>query len=269
MAVPVPNRPDCAAILSGGLDSTTLVYHLRDAGFTPHCISFNYGQRHYKELDFAWHTAERLSLGHSEIDLTSVSSLISSSALTYGTDVPEGHYAEDNMKATVVPNRNMIMLAIAAAVAVSNSYKFVAAGMHAGDHFVYPDCRPGFILTLNEAILLGNDGFHSFEKGAIVDANGIELQDSRAIFTPFINWTKTDIAARALQLNVPLDKTWSCYKGGEYHCGRCGTCVERLEAINEAQERLKGASMYNEETHRDLTYYEDATFWKTVTKEQA
>lgn len=253
-------KPDCVAIVSGGLDSTTLVYHLRDAGFNPHCLSFNYGQRHYKELDYAWHTAERLSLQHNEIDLTSVTSLISRSALTYGKEVPDGHYAEDNMKATVVPNRNMIMLAIATGVTVSNEYKFVAAGMHAGDHFIYPDCRSEFIVQLSYAIVAGNEGFHNFET---VDGQ------PRPLLTPFINWTKADIAARALQLNVPLHRTWSCYKGGDSHCGRCGTCVERLEAINEAQERLKGADMYSEEEHRDRTHYEDKNYWKTVTKENA
>jgi 7-cyano-7-deazaguanine synthase len=247
---------DCVAILSGGLDSTTLVYHLRDQGYSPHCISFNYGQRHYKELDYAWHTAERLSLAHNEIDLTSVTSLIKSSALTYGSDVPEGHYAEDNMKATVVPNRNMMMLSIAAGVAVNSKYKFVAAGMHAGDHFVYPDCRPEFIDTLGEAILLGNEGFHAFQ--------GV-VHYTEPIFTPFIDSTKEDIAYRALELQVPLDKTWSCYKGGAVHCGRCGTCVERLEAIAGAQQRAMEAELNNGNLIEDKTEYADKQYWRTVT----
>jgi 7-cyano-7-deazaguanine synthase len=255
---------NCVAILSGGLDSTTLVYHLFNEDYIPHCLSFNYGQRHSKELDFAWHTADRLDLQFDEIDLTSITGLISNSALTHGKEVPDGHYAEENMKQTVVPNRNMIMLSIAAGVAVSNKYKFVAAGMHAGDHFVYPDCRPEFIDALSEAVLTGNEGFHNFAKREVQKFSGV-VHYREPIYTPFIHKTKADIAYRALELGVPLDTTWSCYRGKDVHCGRCGTCVERLEAIAEAQQRAMETELNNGNLIEDKTVYADKEYWRTVT----
>jgi 7-cyano-7-deazaguanine synthase len=138
-------RPDSCAIFSGGLDSTVLVYDMLEEGYTPHLLSFDYGQRHNKELTFAKATAQKLDLRHDIINLRELTHLISNSALTSGTstgdnriEVPEGHYAEDNMKATVVPNRNMIMLSIACGIAVNNKYRTVGTGVHGGDHFIYP-----------------------------------------------------------------------------------------------------------------------------------
>jgi len=245
---------DCVAIFSGGLDSTTLVYQLLNDGLTPHLISFNYGQRHFRELTFAGATAHKLGLRWDLVDLTGITHLISNSALTSDykeaegndiIDVPEGHYAEDNMKKTVVPNRNMIMLSIAAGVAVNNSYQFIATGVHAGDHFVYPDCRPGFIRLTNLAIVKGNEGFGPIEE----QQEYVESQ--QFIHAPFLHKSKADIAYEALKLGVPLEDTWSCYKGGEKHCGKCGTCVERLEAIDEAQQKYNGDKV-------DTTRYSDA-----------
>ena len=149
------------------------------------------------------------------------------------------------MKATVVPNRNMIMLSIAGGVAVADKANRIAIGVHAGDHFIYPDCRPEFIKFANAALFAGNVGFGNL--------------DADAIFTPYIIGSKDDIALRALELEVPLHETWSCYKGGSKHCGRCGTCVERLEAINNAlvtYRRKHGTRRV------DYTEYEDEAYWR-------
>lgn len=268
---------DSIAIFSGGLDSTTLVYHMLHQGMVPHLLSFNYGQRHNKELEYATRTAYKLGLRHDIVDLTGITHLISNSALTSpkctgcladgypdrycpvhgeasseAIEVPEGHYAEDNMKKTVVPNRNMIMLSIAAGIAVNNSYERLATGVHSGDHFVYPDCREEFIQITNAAIMSGNKGFGPFDDNGIL-ANGLAF-----IYAPFLHKSKADIAYKALELGVPLESTWSCYKGGEKHCGKCGTCVERLEAIDEAT----GAYLKAE----DKTEYEDTEFWKEAIK---
>jgi 7-cyano-7-deazaguanine synthase len=266
---------DSIAIFSGGMDSTVLVYKLLDEGHVPHLLSFNYGQRHSKELLSAEIIAYELKLQHDIVDLTGLTHLISNSALTAPTgvqfsevghevevptiEVPEGHYAEDNMKKTVVPNRNMIMLSIAAGVAVNNSYKFVATGVHAGDHFVYPDCRPEFIWSCNETIVSGNEGFGNIPKHDEAElAAGKPFY--RIIEAPFLNVSKEDIAYLGLKFKVPFHLTWSCYKGGDKHCGKCGTCVERLEAIDGAQKR------YHQEHQTygpvDRTDYEDTEFWK-------
>lgn len=169
------------------------------------------------------------------------------SSLVSSTDVPEGHYAQDNMKSTVVPNRNMIMLSIAGGVAVALGAQNIAIGVHAGDHFVYPDCRPLFLSLASAAIFEGNKDFG--------DLAGIP------VLAPFGNSSKADIAFEAIKLGVQFDQTWSCYKGGTYHCGRCGTCVERLEAINEAQERYVRESG-GATAPLDLTTYEDIVYWR-------
>jgi 7-cyano-7-deazaguanine synthase len=262
---------DSVAVFSGGLDSTTLVYEMMRQGLTPHLLSFDYGQRHRKELDYAFGTAVKLGLRHDIVNLSGITHLISNSALTsqptverrgYNDyehieptiEVPEGHYAEANMKQTVVPNRNMIMLSIAAAVMVNNSYKLIGTGVHAGDHFVYPDCRPPFLTATNAAIVFGNEGFGN------VPTIDPDQPLPGAIYAPFLMKSKADIATQALKLGVPLSETWSCYKGGTHHCGKCGTCVERLEAIDEAHKNLKL------ESNMDATWYEDTTFWKEAIK---
>ncbi len=275
------------AVVSGGLDSTTMVYDLLAQGYKVDMISFNYGQRHKKELQFAKMTAAQLDLRHDIVDLSGLTHLISNSALTSNSvhkgdgepnsqgfiDVPEGHYAQDNMKLTVVPNRNMIMMSIAAGVAINRQANTIATAVHAGDHFVYPDCRPEFIFALGQAIITGNEGFHSFgreldpEKDAAAVAQGY-THAAMPITTPYLQSTKADIAYKALELGTPLHMTWSCYKGGLNHCGRCGTCVERLEAIDAAAKRYTldqgWAAMKDGKALVDSTVYDDNEYWKTV-----
>ncbi|HSH80091.1 MAG TPA: 7-cyano-7-deazaguanine synthase QueC [Herpetosiphonaceae bacterium] len=205
------------AIVSGGLDSVTLAYVLRSEGYHLHLLSFDYGQRHSKELEFAALCARRLQAEHTVVDLSGLGALLKGSALTEeGIEVPEGHYAAPNMAITVVPNRNAIMLAIAYGAAVAEQVDVVAAGFHGGDHFIYPDCRPEFV-----------EAFDAMERRAV---DGFGKPDLR-LYAPFVNIGKHDIVARGARLDVPFHETWSCYKGGERHCGRCGTCVERREGF--------------------------------------
>lgn len=241
-------------VLSGGLDSTTLLYDAIAEGYEViGAVSFNYGQRHKKELDYAKATCEKLFIKHTVIDLwasgLTEALSVSKSSLVSDTDVPEGHYAEDNMKATVVPNRNMIMLSIAGGMAVAEGAHGVVTGVHAGDHFIYPDCRPEFIQAASRALSIGNEGFGHLGTPAII--------------APYMNYSKAHIALTAFRLGVPLDETWSCYKGGEIHCGKCGTCVERLEAIDEAQRMIKVDDLKHVYCI-DPTEYEDTQFWKQV-----
>ena len=205
------------AIVSGGLDSVTLAYHLVEQGYEPALISYDYGQRHSKELDFAKLCAQRLNVRHHLVDLKVLTSLMSTSSLTSdAVEVPDGHYAEETMKVTVVPNRNAIMINVATALAVSESYSFVATGVHGGDHFIYPDCRPEFIESQTETLKLANVGFIATEFD---------------VLAPFVNISKADIVTIGDAIGVPWLETWSCYKGGDIHCGSCGTCFERREAF--------------------------------------
>jgi 7-cyano-7-deazaguanine synthase len=236
------------AICSGGLDSTTMVYDLYDHDNEVHMVGFDYGQRHKRELKYAIETAHTLGLRCTIVDVSHLASLLaeSGSSLVSDEDVPEGHYAEDNMKKTVVPNRNMIMLSIAGGIAVATGAEAVYTGVHSGDHAIYPDCRGPFISAVGLALHQGNEGFGNLE--------------TPAVRAPFIDSTKADIALMALELELPLDETWSCYKGEAVHCGRCGTCVERLEAIHEAQQRYN--QMYDHDAPVDETEYADTEFWK-------
>lgn len=224
-------------VTSGGMDSTTAVYWAKHFFGEIECISFDYGQRHKKELEFAKATADRLGVYHNVVDLTGITHLIASSALTNELiDVPEGHYAEDNMKITVVPNRNAMMLNIAIARAVSIGAESVVIGVHSGDHAVYPDCRVQFIDAQEFTAKVANEGF---------------IHPEFQLAAPFINLSKAEIASIGAELEVPWHETWTCYKGGEIHCGRCSTCVERLEAFH-----LAGVP--------DQTEYEDRNYWRTV-----
>jgi len=207
-------------VFSGGMDSTTALYQAKADGFEVYAISFNYGQKHKKELDYAKKICEKENIKHEIVDLSNITKLISNSALTGDIDVPEGHYKEDNMKLTVVPNRNMIMGSIAIGYAVNMDAEAVYLGVHGGDHHIYPDCRPQFIEALNLAGYLGNEGFCS-KKFRVV--------------APFQYIPKDEIVKIGMKLNVPYHLTWSCYKGGEKHCGKCGTCVERIEAFKLAK----------------------------------
>jgi 7-cyano-7-deazaguanine synthase len=204
------------AIISGGMDSVTLAHLLKSQGCSLHLLSFNYGQRHKKEIDFARLTAQDLGASHDVIDLSGVGSFLKGSALTDEITVPDGHYAEETMKVTVVPNRNAIMLAIAYGVAVVEQAEIVATGVHAGDHFIYPDCRPEFIAAFDKMQQLAIEGFG---------------HPDLKLLAPFSQIGKHDIVTIGARLRVPYERTWSCYKGGEIHCGTCGTCVERREAF--------------------------------------
>lgn len=236
-------------IISGGLDSTVLAHLAAHQGHDVHGISFDYGQRHKKELSFAKYQLDILGGTHEVVDMSFVRHLFRESGSSLVTDetVPEGHYAEENMKSTVVPNRNMIMLSVAAGYAISIGAEDLWIGVHAGDHFIYPDCRPRFVNAANAAIVLGNSGF-----GPIPETPD-ESWPIGYVRAPFMHATKNDIADLAFDLNVNIAKTWSCYNGGDIHCGRCGTCVERLEAINSTGKV-------------DPTPYADDTYWREALK---
>lgn len=206
---------EVVTILSGGMDSTTLAYDIASLGRHQYFLSFDYGQRHKFELVMASRTAAALGCEHSIIDLP-ISKLLTGSSLTDSSvQVPHGHYEEESMKATVVPGRNAIMLSIAWAVAACKQAKVVACGVHAGDHAIYPDCRPEFLRSLTQSLFLGT-GFDG-----PVD-----------IFAPYIGITKVEILQRGVELSVPYEQTWTCYEGdGKQACGRCGSCCERLTAF--------------------------------------
>lgn len=226
--------PKTLVVCSGGLDSVTLAYQVAKERALTRLLSFDYGQRHRKELDFAAAAAADLGAPHDVIDISGMARFLSGSALTDDVDVPDGHYSEENMRVTVVPNRNAIMLAIAFGVAAGARADAVGAAMHAGDHFIYPDCRPEF-----------TKAFQTMQNCALEGMWDVEL------YTPFIDRSKADIARVAGELGVLVEKTWSCYKGGARHCGRCGTCVERLEALH-----LAGMD--------DPTEYDDPDYWRSV-----
>jgi 7-cyano-7-deazaguanine synthase len=205
------------AIVSGGLDSTVLTYLLRRGGVRLTLLSFDYGQRHRGELDYARRTAAALSVEHHVVDLTALGALLSGSALTdTRVAVPDGHYTDALMRTTVVPNRNAIMLDVAVAKAVSDGADAVAFGAHAGDHPIYPDCRPEFLRAFQDMAVLATEGF---------------ARPGLRIAAPFIAMSKAEIVELGAQLGTRFADTWSCYKGGEAHCGTCGTCVERREAF--------------------------------------
>ena len=205
------------AVVSGGLDSAVLTHHLLVEGWKLRLLSFDYGQRHAREVEHAARLAAAVGADHDIVDLRSVGALLTGSALTDdGVDVPDGHYTDESMRSTVVPNRNAIFVSVAVGVAVASGAEAVALGVHAGDHPIYPDCRPAFVDSAERLAVLGNDGF---------------LVADFVLLTPFLEWTKAEIVARGASLDVAFADTWSCYRGGDRHCGRCGTCVERREAF--------------------------------------
>lgn len=202
---------DSVIILSGGMDSVTMLYEY--AGRIALAVSFDYGSNHNaREIPFARMHCGRLGVPHIVIGLDFMHRYFRSSLLEGADAIPEGHYADDNMKSTVVPFRNGIMLAIATGLAESRGLKCVMMANHGGDHTIYPDCRPEFVAAFDAAATAG-----TYEGVRIV--------------APYTDITKADIAARGKRLGVDYGETWSCYKGGEHHCGRCGTCVERREAL--------------------------------------
>ncbi len=202
-------------VISGGMDSTTLLYQLLSEGKEVKAISFDYRQRHRKELEQAKKTCEKLGVEHKIIDLSYFKELASNSALTGDINVPYGYYEAENMKLTVVPNRNMVMSANAIAWAVNLDYDEVALGVHAGDHTIYPDCRPDFIEELRRITEIAN--FKSIR-----------------IYAPFLYKDKGDIVKKGIELGVDYSLTWTCYEGKENPCGKCGACQERKEAFEKA-----------------------------------
>lgn len=221
-------------LLSGGMDSSTLLAHAlndpahRGQPVRATAVFVDYGQRHVREHSSAVAISTHYEVDLVELDLRSFGASVNSALTNLTRSVPHGHYAEDSMAATVVPNRNATLISAAAGIASSLGHDRVLTAVHAGDHAVYPDCRPEFIAALSDATILGC--------GVMVDA-------------PFVAMSKAEIASLGGSLGVPYGWTWSCYEGGEDHCGRCGTCVERAEAFN-----LAGVP--------DPTVYTDPSFWR-------
>lgn len=200
-------------LLSGGMDSVTALYQARKEHRVVGAVSFDYGSKHnHREIPMAaWHCG-RLGVAHEVIRLGFVDELFQSDLLRSGGDIPEGHYEESSMKQTVVPFRNGIMLSIAAGLAASRGGEGLVIAAHAGDHAIYPDCREEFLRAMGSAMKTG-----TYEQ--------IQL------LRPFVGMRKEQIARLGADLGVDWGHTWSCYKGGEIHCGKCGTCVERREAF--------------------------------------
>ena len=216
---------DSVIIVSGGMDSITLLYDKKDEIALG--ISFNYGSNHNeREIPYAKMHCERLGIKHITIDLGFMHQYFKSSLLEGADAIPEGHYADENMKSTVVPFRNGIMLSVAIGIAESNNLKNVMIANHGGDHTIYPDCRPEFVSAMSEATRLGT-------------YPGIE------VLAPYTGITKSDIARHGKALGIDYAETWSCYKGGEHHCGKCGTCRERIEALADAG--IEDHTIYDEE----------------------
>lgn len=206
-------------LLSGGLDSAVLLYKMSLEGDV-YPLTVNYGQRHSKEIMAARNICEykgnELLQRWKYLDLRSQLGSLLPSTLTGRGEIPEGHYEDESMKSTVVPNRNMILLSIATGYAQGLGIRTVAYAAHTGDHAIYPDCRPEFINALGLAIMLGT---------------GWDEQSGVGLVAPFSSLTKADIVGLGSKLEVPFHLTWSCYNGRDKHCGKCGTCVERQEAF--------------------------------------
>lgn len=205
-------------VLSGGMDSTVLAYYAHSLYQTIDLVSIDYGQRHRRELEYAARTAAQLDVRHDVVDLSGIRALLTGSALTDDqVEVPHGHYAAESMASTVVPNRNATLISVAYMAAVARGADAVLVGVHTGDHFIYPDCRPRFISELDAALATGNESLAEIK-----------------LLAPFVHNSKTDICRLGESLGVDWTATWSCYEGGQQHCGRCGTCVERREAFRDA-----------------------------------
>lgn len=215
---------DGIIVLSGGMDSVTMLHEF--ASEIKVAVSFDYGSKHNaKEIPFAALHCQRLGIQHIVIPLDFMTRYFKSSLLMDGEDIPEGNYDDENMKSTVVPFRNGIMLSVAAGLAESHGLKRLFIANHFGDHAIYPDCRAGFIKAMSEAVSEGT-------------------YEHIRIEAPYTDINKTDIAKRGAKLGINYAETWSCYKGGEKHCGKCGTCMERKEAFREA--RLIDPTIYEE-----------------------
>lgn len=209
-------------IFSGGMDSFTVLNKAIIDGIEVYALSFNYGQRHKKELDYAARACKSLGVHHKIVDISAINQLIGGSSLTSDIDIPEGHYEQETMKSTVVPNRNMILLSMAIGYAVSIEATKVYYGAHSGDHAIYPDCRPEFVVKMNDVSAIAN-----YEPVEIV--------------CPYLMVSKTAILTDGLKMGLDYGQTWTCYNGREKACGKCGACQERLEAfsLNNSQDPLE------------------------------
>ena len=206
-------KPKAVVIYSGGMDSYTVLHVALQQGYAVHALSFNYGQRHVKELVVAARVCETLALPHQVVDITNVNQLLSSSSLTNkALAIPAGEYQLGNMQSTVVPNRNMILLSLAVGHAVSIGAKHAFYGAHAGDHSIYPDCRPEFVTAMNSVCAIAN-----YEPVSIV--------------SPFLHASKGEILQAGLAMELDYAHSWTCYNGRAKACGVCGACRERLAAF--------------------------------------
>ncbi len=202
---------DAILIYSGGVDSTTMLYEYQER--IALALSFHYGSNHNEqELRFARSHCEHLGIKHIVISLDFIGQIFHSSLLEGAAEIPEGNYDDENMRSTVVPFRNGIMLSVAAGLAESEGLRYVMMANHGGDHAIYPDCRPTFVDAMSEAISAGT-------------------YENIRILAPYTHLTKADIVKRGAALGINYADTWSCYKGGAVHCGKCGTCMERKEAF--------------------------------------
>jgi 7-cyano-7-deazaguanine synthase len=206
-----PRTRDALLVLSGGMDSTTLLYEYQAR--IALAVTFLYGSNHNeREAECARWNCRNLNIPHLEIPLEFMGMYFESSLLQGADAIPDGHYDDDNMRSTVVPFRNCIMLAVAAGLAESRQLSTIMLANHAGDHAIYPDCRPEFVDAMGAAIAAGT------------------YQDVK-LFCPYTSLTKNDIVRRGVELGIDYHHTYSCYRGGEHHCGTCGTCTERHEAL--------------------------------------
>lgn len=199
-------------IYSGGMDSFTVLNRALKDGKQVYALTFDYGQRHVKEISCAQTVCSNLGIPHKVINISAINELLAGSSLTDDIDIPQGHYEADNMKSTVVPNRNMILLSLAVGYAVSVGASQVYYGAHSGDHAIYPDCRPEFVLKMNEVCKIAN-------------------YESVEIFSPYLEVNKSAILTDGMTMGLDYSNTWTCYNGREKACGKCGACQERLEAF--------------------------------------
>ena len=232
-------------IASGGVDSTTLLYDILNQGYEVFALSVNYNQKHAKELEFIAKTCKKLNIPHKVVDLSILGRELSpNSALTSEKiEIPDGDYKEENMKLTVVPNRNMILLSLAVSYAISIGAKKVFYGAHAGDHAIYPDCRKEFVDAARRAVRLA-------------DWEPVELE------APYLDMDKGDIVIKGKGLGVDYSLTWTCYKGMAKACGMCGACRERIEAFRKAEiedpiEYEKGPSLPSSKTREARDHFAD------------
>ena len=199
-------------IYSGGMDSFTVLHKAIEQGKEVYPLTFNYGQRHSKEIEYAANVCKELGVPHKVVDISAINQLMAGSSLTSDIDIPEGHYEEESMKSTMVPNRNMVLLSMAIAYAVSLDAGAVYYGAHSGDHAIYPDCRPEFVEKMNDVSQIAN-------------------YDPVDIVSPYIKDDKIGILRDGLRMGLDYGKSWTCYNGREKACGQCGSCQERLEAF--------------------------------------